>query len=209
MSLAFMRVDAPGAVARSPMEGCAAAAGARFEVRDGWNIAASFPGAGAPPVGWADVSHLRKLETILDTEFGTAERRAGAWWCRLTGRRGLVVGGDVEVEGAVDVTTCWAALTVVGPRARETIARFCALDLRPALAPPGALRPGSIARQPGIVICEDLDRYLLLFGWATGEYMWSVVSDAARHLGGRPLGVDACNVSTSMGRQPSRRSKSR
>jgi hypothetical protein len=52
------------------------------------------------------------------------------------------------------------------------------------------LRPGSIARQPGIVVREAENRYLFLFGWALGEYMWTVVSDAAEHLGGRPAGVN-------------------
>ena len=70
-------------------------------------------------------------------------------------------------------------------------ARFCALDLRPKVTPVNALRPGSIGRQPGLVIREDEERYLFLFGWATGEYMWSVVADAGTHLGGGPVGVDA------------------
>jgi hypothetical protein len=53
-----------------------------------------------------------------------------------------------------------------------------------------ALRPGSVGRQPAIVICEAEQRFLFLFGWATSEYMWSVVADAGSHLGGHPLGVD-------------------
>jgi hypothetical protein len=59
------------------------------------------------------------------------------------------------------------------------------------VTPVNGLRPGSVGRQPGIVIREDEERYLFLFGWATGEYMWSVVADAGGHLGGRPVGVDA------------------
>jgi hypothetical protein len=34
-------------------------------------------------------------------------------------------------------------------------------------------------------------RFLVLFGAAYGAYFWEVVDDAARHLGGRPVGVDA------------------
>jgi heterotetrameric sarcosine oxidase gamma subunit len=190
-----------GAIARSPMEGMAKAAGARFEVRDGWNVAAEYPNARSGDVSWADVSHLPKLElqgvseTITSLEFGTAVRQDDAWWCRLTESRALVIGarpalddGDLDVT---DVTSNFAALTVTGPLARETFARFCALDLRPSVTPVGALRPGSIGRQPGILIREAEDRYLFLFGWATGEYMWSVVADAATHLGGGPIGVDA------------------
>jgi glycine cleavage system aminomethyltransferase T len=204
VNLDFLRPVADDAVAHSPMEVPARAAGARFEVRDGWNVAVEFPGsaAGDDTVGWADVSHLGKVEiqgsadVIAELPFGTAVRRDDAWWCRLTQTRALVIGTRPELEGGadldvVDVTCNFAALTLLGPQARETFARFCALDLRPRVAPVGALRPGSIGRQPGLVIREDEERYLFLFGWATGEYMWSVVADAAGHLGGAPIGVDA------------------
>ncbi len=196
MSLAF--VSAPGAgataIARSPMERKAKAAGARFEVRDGWNVAVDYA---SPPTetGWADVSHLRKLELQGEGVGGElrAARRAGdARICPLTPSRALVIGGsDDPPENAVDVTTCFAALTIFGPSAREVIARFCALDLRPNVAPPGSFRPGSIARQPGMILVEDERRFLLLFGWAVGEYMWTVVEDAARPLGGAPVGIGA------------------
>jgi sarcosine oxidase subunit gamma len=215
-------------VARSPMEHSARGAGARFEVRDGWNVAVGY-GADAESeaaqvaesTGWADVSHLTKLELqaapeVLEAVAGECEAelrrseavRAGdAWWCRVTPTRALVIAepavgtalrdrltqAAAGAEGAsvLDVTTVFAAMTLVGPLAREVFARFCALDLRPSRAPVRSLRPGSIGRQPGIVVCEAENRYLFLFGWATGEYMWSVVADAAVHLGGAPVGVDA------------------
>ena len=237
MSLDFLGVSGSGvdgALARSPMEPCARAAGARIAPRDGWDVAVAFASDASETVCWIDTSHLPKLELQGSSEAidaaartrlscGTAVRCDDAWWCRLTRTRALVIGarpgvsvatsawapisgtagkspgGDRDDDAGrdaggvdvVDVTSSFAALTLVGPLARETIARFCALDLRPAVAPVGALRPGSIARQPGIVIREAPERYLLLFGWATGEYMWSVVADAGAHLGGRPAGVDA------------------
>jgi glycine cleavage system aminomethyltransferase T len=202
VNLDFLTPTAEDAVAHSPMEAPARAAGARFEVRDGWNVAVEFPGMGEGTVSWADVSHLAKVElqgtaeAIGELPFGTAVRRDDAWWCRLTQTRALVIGRRPEIADAddlrvVDVTCNFAALTLVGPQARETFARFCALDLRPKVTPVGALRPGSIGRQPGLVIREDEERYLFLFGWATGEYMWSVVADAGGHLGGAPIGVDA------------------
>jgi glycine cleavage system aminomethyltransferase T len=208
VNLDFLRPAADEAVAHSPMERPARDAGARFEVRDGWNVAVEFGAGGAgsagngDTVGWADVSHLAKVElqgssdTIQELPFGTAVRRDDAWWCRLTQTRAVVIGKRPELSGTddldvLDVTCNFAALTLVGPLARETFARFCALDLRPKVTPVNALRPGSIGRQPGIVIREDEERYLFLFGWATGEYMWSVVADAGTHLGGGPVGVDA------------------
>lgn len=180
-----------GAIARSPMERMAEAAGGRFEVRDGWNVAVDYA---SPPgeTGWADVSHLRKLELPEGRDFGTATREGDAWLCPLTRSRALLIGGSSSPpEGALDLTTCYAALTIFGPQAREVIARFCALDLRPQVAPPGSFRPGSIARQPGMILVEAEQRFLLLFGWAIGEYMWTVVEDAGRHLGGGPVGLDA------------------
>jgi glycine cleavage system aminomethyltransferase T len=210
VNLDFLRVggtDAVDAVAHSPMERPARQAGARFEVRDGWNVAVEFPERAGATVSWADVSHLDKVELQGPAEaidsaagselpFGTAVRRDDAWWCRLTQTRALVIGTRPELNGAegldvLDVTCNYAALTLLGPLARETFARFCALELRPQVTPVHALRPGSIGRQPGLVIREDEERYLFLFGWATGEYMWGVVADAGGHLGGAPVGADA------------------
>jgi glycine cleavage system aminomethyltransferase T len=91
----------------------------------------------------------------------------------------------------IDVTTAFAALTVVGPLAGELFARFSAVDLRPAVMPPGGFRPVSVARTPGTVLREGEQRYLMLFGAALGQYVWTVVADAAGHLGGAPVGVDA------------------
>jgi glycine cleavage system aminomethyltransferase T len=184
------------ATARSPMERLAKAAGARFEVRDGWNVAVDYS---SPPkeTGWADVSHLRKFELQgegVGAGFGTATRNSTAWLCPLTPTRALLVGGPPDAQpppDGLDVTTCFAALTVLGPQARELIARFCAIDLRPQISPPGSFRPGSIARQPGMILVEAPDRFLLLFGWAVAEYMWTVVEDAGRQLGGVPIGLDA------------------
>jgi glycine cleavage system aminomethyltransferase T len=199
VSLTFLSPTAadPTAVARSPMERRAKDAGARFEARNGWNVAVEYPDEDrfAQTVAWADMSHLRKLELqgeAVPGELGEAKREGDAWICQLTPTRALLIGGEHTAPSeAIDVTTCYAALTIFGPLAREVIARFCALDLRPQVAPPGSFRPGSIARQPGMIVVEDTDRFLLLFGWAVGEYVWTVVEDAARSLDGGPYGSAA------------------
>lgn len=192
MSLDFL-TPSPDVLAHSPMERCARAAGARFEARDGWLVAVSYD---RPPAetGWADMSHLGKLEVD-----GPPESIDEGWWCPLGRRRSLVIAEPPVARElrerlgarAVDVTTAYAALGIVGPGAREVLARQCALDLRPSVTPVGALRPGSVARTPALVLREAEERYLVLFGAALGEYMWNVLADAAEHLGGAPMGADA------------------
>jgi glycine cleavage system aminomethyltransferase T len=184
--LEFLRPSGD-AVARSPMERQALAAGARFEVRDGWNVAVAYESEALNGgVAWADVSHLTKVEVHGRHELalGQAPRTYGGWWCPVSRDRALAI-GDRDADG-LDLTSSLAALTIAGPLAREVFARFCALDLRPQSLPVGGFRPGSVARTPGYVLREDDERFLMLFGWALGEYMWTVVSDAASALGGEP-----------------------
>lgn len=204
MSLEFLSTS-PSAQARSPMERQAEAAGATIELRDGWMVAVGYPHEEDAPlrdsVGFADSTHLGKLELHErhDLEPGMAERRDGAWWCPMTPDRALVIcqPGDLPSlrdrlgSRAIDVTSSYAALTIAGPLSRELFARFCAIDLRPQTTPVHGWRPGSVARTPGAVLREDTDRFLMLFGFALGEYMWTTVADAASALGGAPVGVDS------------------
>lgn len=213
-ALAFLSTgEAP---ALSPLASGTAAAGATYETRDGWEVPIRYADAGVEllacrqAVGWADVSHLPKWELQGPAEAldalpamprladGLAARDGdGAWWCRATPARALVLGGGATPPAApagvhvLDVSVGFGALRIVGPLARELFARFCALDLRPQVTSPQAFCPGSVARTPGYVVCEAPDRFLMLFGAAYGAYVWEVVHDAGTHLGGRPVGVDA------------------
>jgi heterotetrameric sarcosine oxidase gamma subunit len=170
-------------------------------------------------VGFADRCHLTKLELQASTdelariareagdgatlELGKATRAAGAWWCPVTPERLLVLAEpDAPVKAAVseaagdkaitllELTTGLAAMALIGPGCRELLARFCAIDVRPAVTPVAGFRPGSVARTPGYLLCERDDQLLILIGWALGEYLWEVVADAAKSLGGGPVGAD-------------------
>jgi glycine cleavage system aminomethyltransferase T len=171
-------------------------------------------------VGIADVSSLGKLELQGEPadvaavaaaggaggiELGRALRGGGAWWCPFSGRRVLAVCEPSrapelrdELVGAArsgmtvtDMTCALAALALVGPQARDVFARLTAIDLRPDRTPEGSFRPGSVARIPGMVLRERGARYVLMFGSAYAQYMWTQVTDAAEPLGGAIVGADA------------------
>ena len=95
-------------------------------------------GARAPtaPGGARDA---RRARSCSPSDRGARDRRL---------RRALGLASD-------RLTAAYGALTIVGPLARETFARFCALDLRPQVTPVArASRPGSVARTPGCVLRE-------------------------------------------------------
>jgi heterotetrameric sarcosine oxidase gamma subunit len=217
VSLAFLS-PSPGALSQSPMERQALAAGASFEERDGWNIAVRFDGLEAErararsAVGFADLSHLGKVELQgpqpRRLELGTATSADGMWWCPYSAERTIVLCEPAELTGlrerllqhaagqerltsVVDVTTAFAAIAIGGPLAREVFARFTALDLRDQITPVQGFRPGSVGRTPGAILREGEQRWLMLFGAALGQYMWTVVADAAESLGGGPVAADA------------------
>lgn len=213
-------------VARTPMERPARSAGATFERRAGWNVAAAFRDPELErrrieeTVGFADRSQLAKLELQgeparlaglvlsaagVELQPGRAALAGGVWWCPVTPARVLALAepsgaaqlrAAVAAEGVtvVDVTCGLAAMTLIGPGARELLARFCAIDVRPAVTPVAGFRPGSVARTPGYVLVESEQRLLVLVGWALGEYLWEVVADAAANLRGGPVGADALEV---------------
>lgn len=167
----------------------------------------------AEPETLAGIVHRASGGLVL--EQGRAGLSSGAWWCPVTPTRVLVLaetelGGTRSAAAAIteaagnaasnvtilDVTCGLAALALVGPGARELLARFCAIDVREAVTPVAGFRPGSVARAPGYVLRQGEDQLLIIIGWALGEYLWQVVADAAENLGGGPIGTDT------LGRQP-------
>ena len=217
-ALAFLS-PGPGAVAKSPMEPGTVAAGRDHRAARRLERGHRVPRRGAlarrrsasrtsRTLGKLEIQGDVAAITGHDLELGRALRADGAWWCPYSAERAVVLcspndtaalrdrllasaAGANGLASVIDTTTSQGAMTILGPLARETFARFTAIDLRPQVTPVHAFRPGSVARTGGAILCEAPDRYLMLFGAALGQYVWTLVADAAGHLGGGPVGVDA------------------
>jgi len=95
---------------------------------------------------------------------------------------------DLSSASLVELTTALAAFTVVGPAAREILARLSALDTRPQSFAEQGFAPVSVGRVPAMVLRENGDRFLVLFGSAYADYMWTALTDAGFALGASLVG---------------------
>jgi heterotetrameric sarcosine oxidase gamma subunit len=91
----------------------------------------------------------------------------------------------------VDVTNAGALLRVTGDRARDLLARECALDLSDRTTPDGAAPNGSVRRTAvshvaAGLIRDDIDdtlSYLVHCEWSLGRYLYDSLLDAGNEWG--------------------------
>lgn len=138
---------------------------------------------------------------------GEALWRDHTWWCPVTRNRVLALcdppwtaeqrerleraAAEAPFASVVDLTSAFACVGVVGPRAREVLARLTALDVRATALPEGGFRPGSLAQVPAMLLRERDDRFLVLVGAAHAEYAWISLQDAGEPLGASCVGAEA------------------
>ena len=188
-------------VARSAAERVFVAAGAIFDIRDGWRVPTIVPDAEhhLATVGLADVSHLGKLElrpappATLPVDDETLQQTvAKSVWYRLSPRRAFVLFperartevtahfGDANL--LLDVTAAYAVLAVSGPGARDLISRLTHLHHFPS--------GGEVAHVTAHVLPSGTG-FRILVAQELGHYLAEVALDRARALGGGLVGVDA------------------
>jgi hypothetical protein len=196
-TLAFLSADAAetggrwSPLARSPMQHLQREHGARFEARDGWELATSFPdeAAALASVAIVELPQLGKLEVR-----GAGERPSGqAYWYQVTPERALCItpargtaAVRTELErsarAVVDVSAGLGSVAVVGPRAMEMLRRVTELETFPA--------SGLVSHLHGHVLPLE-GGAMILFSQEYGHYLYEVLLDAAVPFDGGPAGVDA------------------
>lgn len=189
-------------VARSAAERVFAAAGAIFDVRDGWRVPTIIPDSErhvTTAVGVADLSHLGKLElrptspaVLPVVDEALQQTVARSVWYRLSPRRALVLFPErarAEVTTQLgdrtrllDVTAAYTVLAVSGPRASDLISRLTHLHRFPS--------GGEVAHVTAHVLPAG-DGFRILVAQELGHYLAEVALDRATALGGGLVGVGA------------------
>ena len=95
---------------------------------------------------------------------------------------------------AVDVTSGLCAVAIVGPSTHELMSRVTDLDTSPRALPDLACVQSRFAEVQALLLrrdVNDMPMYQLYAGREFGEYLWEVLVESAREVGGGPVGTEA------------------
>lgn len=178
--------------------------GATVVLRDGWMIAARYPGEPHPGGNMlVDFAHRATWE-INGPEVGqrltglcggdVALRRIhdGNGWqaYRLTPGRAIVFGRpSAAIPDALDVTGGWVSLSLSGPDAERILNKVTAVDLREETLPVNGCCQGPIFGV-NTLFGRFANRFELHACGDSTEFLWEVLLDAGSEFGLKPAGVD-------------------
>jgi hypothetical protein len=167
-------------------------AGARFEPRGPWLVAAEVPGEAAclERLAFADASHLGKLEVRGPTRPADGPDREvlqvspGRWivlcaWDARTELASELGAGEALV---LDMSGAWSLLVLAGAERARLLRRLGPIAALPGGGPVAGV-PGRAFRRSGLVWVMVPVEY--------AQHLWDVCSDLALPLGGGPAGLGA------------------
>jgi len=157
-----------------------------------------FPGTAAGTVGRVG------QHTLLDGDGSVLDN---VLLCRLAddhlfivtspNRAGEAAGSlEQRLSGSptVDMSSAFAAMSVAGPRSRETLAKLTELDLSTEAFPDLSCAQVSLALVHATILRTDCGGqlcYELYVARDLGEYIWDAIVEAGRELDLSPFGVEA------------------
>jgi glycine cleavage system aminomethyltransferase T len=173
--------DTVSPLARTPLHHWHADRGARFTVRDGWQVVAAYAGvepelgAARAGVGLADVSAFARIGPR-----GPATPSLSA----------CVTDEPVRPDG----TASYAGFAAVGPRLEGLLQRLTHLDVRPAALPANSCVETALAGVEALLVRpggRSLPALWVFVPWDLGEYVWERMMEAGRDLSIVPIGLEA------------------
>ncbi len=105
-----------------------------------------------------------------------------------------LLAGDGTRIHAVDLTSGMAGAAVTGPAAGQALASLTDLDLSDGAFPDLSCAQARFVEVYGLLLRLDTDGlpgYQLYFSRDFGHYLWEALVEAAEHLDGGPVGVEA------------------
>lgn len=94
-----------------------------------------------------------------------------------------------------DVTTCWATMTIAGPRARDLLSRLDSdIDVSREAFPHMQWREGRLGDAPCRIARVSFSgelSYEVSVPWDRGAWLWGSLTQAGSALGAQPFGVEA------------------
>jgi glycine cleavage system aminomethyltransferase T len=198
------------AVKRTPAHRLHATLGARFDRRDGWEIAAAYApidierDAIRDGLGFADVTPRGKLDLrgTVDEILTRLAPGPDLHVARVSARSALILAAPGDISGclaaaeraagqsgmATDVTCVYTGIAVLGPNAGGLLARLTSLDI--STVGPGRAAGLQLARIPAILVRGE--KAIELYAASEfGRYLWQTIAQTAAPLNGRAVGWDA------------------
>ena len=94
----------------------------------------------------------------------------------------------------IDISSGLAGAGIVGPQATFLLSMITELDVSSEAFPSLRCVQSRFADVPGLLVRQDAvtgPAYQLYFTREYGEYIWEVITQAAHHIGGGPVGTEA------------------
>ncbi len=101
---------------------------------------------------------------------------------------------DLNCAHAIDVTSGLCGVAIAGPAGPGMMSRITEIDTSPRALPDLACVQSRFADVQGILLRRDaggIAMCQLYAGREFGEYLWEVLVEAAREMGGGPVGTEA------------------
>ena len=101
---------------------------------------------------------------------------------------------DSSCAHVVEVTSALCGVSIIGPATQGLFSRITELDTSPRALPDLSCVQSRFADIQGLLLRRDVQGipiYQLYAGREFGEYLWEVLIDTAREVGGGPVGTEA------------------